>query len=248
VPIDDFRSLAVATEEATRARTVEALPSLGSNAPRCWEGVWQLVEALYSFATCRIYCPGVHADHTPRLLTARATNLGLGALNALSAGHYDAALLIVRGTGELGNVTTALMRSSSAMDEFKGGRRLRGREYAILGELGIPPIVSGRRFGLLSERAVHPSFDELSATHTPGIQIVGSAYQDGGFLLGLNELAIALGAFVHLTADRNMSGAEREAIARGVRTVSESIGGVLIDNLPPGFTHPVPEGRWRNAP
>lgn len=241
-----FREATWGSEEKVRQETDDLLESedAGELLPRCWDATWEAVEALYSYATCDTYCPG-DGDHTFRLIAGRAVNLALGALTNLRSGHYDSVLLIVRGLGELGNVAAALMVAPEAMEEFKKGRSLRGDEFKILNAAGQEPFVSGRRYGLLSKRAVHPAFDSIVQTHSPGVSLVGSHLQGYGFALGLNELAIALASFVVLGDDVSISKAEAKAIAASVRLIADSIGGVAIDNLPPGLMHPHPENRWR---
>ena len=219
---------------------------LGERAPRCWEAVWGAVEVLYDYATCTSHCPG-EGDHTFRLIAGRAVNLAFGALASLRAAHYESCLLIARGLGELGNVTGALTYSARALDDFKDGRRLRGKEFAILRAAGVQPIVSGRRYGLLSERAVHPSFDDIVKSHVPGRVIVGPLFQDAGFLLCVNELAIAIGSFIFLCRDESMAASEVEAIKSSLLTVGESIGSLLVDNLPDGLVHLHPQDRWRGV-
>lgn len=244
-PGKSFKEAIANVESVAVDATESSIDRLGAKAPTCWRSVWALLEALYSYSTCSQQCPGGDKDHTFRYLGGRATNLALGAVSNARAGHYDASLLVIRGLGELGNVTAALVSSPQALEKFKGGRSLRGTEFAVLKSLGIDPLVSGRRYGLLSERAVHPSLDELITTHTPGANIIGPAFQEAGFLLCLNECAIALAAFIHLTRDPTIQEGERAAILDAVETLANSIGGVLIDNLPSKLRMVIPRDRWR---
>jgi hypothetical protein len=240
-----FQEAMLGAEVAAGKQTDHKAPLAGEKAPACWKAAWSFIESIYRYATCATQCPGNKADHTFRYIAGRATNLALGALSNLRGGHYDASLLVIRGIGELANVSTVLVHSPSALASFKTGRSLRGKEFAKLHELGVKPIVSGTRYGLLSARAVHPSFDELVKTHTPRAIVVGPIFQEAGFLLCLNELAIALAGFIHLVRDPTMSTFEREALRKATKALGDSIGSIRIDNIPPGFRMPLPADRWQ---
>lgn len=241
------RQLQQRVEKRSRVR----MPKMGKQVPLAWEGIWAMSESLYRFSTCAAGCPGETRDHTLRYIAGRGTSLALGAVHATAAGYYDNALLTCRALGEQANLVALLVHSPGALRVYKvGDKRDRMRSLGPkavrkhLAEIDIEPIVSGERAELLSARVVHPSFDEIVVGHAFGAVAVGPMWLEAGFVLCLNEIAIALGGFVFLGQDPNTTEAEREALRRSTQRLMHGVGGLLIDNLPPGLAQPVPEHRW----
>jgi hypothetical protein len=246
-----FRKATKQVEKATKREAIKHGVTSGESAPRCWEAIWVMCEALYGYATCAEGCPGESRDHTLRYIAGRATNVALGAVQTSVAGYYDNALLAVRALGEQANLTALLVKSEEALAVYKlGDKRERMRTLGpkavrdSLAELGVEPIVSADRAGLLSQRVVHPAFDEIVLTHDFRGVIVGPLWQPAGFLLCLNEIAIALGGYIFLRDDPGATPTETATLTAGVEALRDGIGGVLIDNLPPGLVQRVPEHRW----
>jgi hypothetical protein len=213
-----------------------------------------MCEALYGYGTCAAGCPGARRDHTLRYVAGRATNVALGALDAAETGYYDNSLLACRAVGEQANLVALLVNSPEALRVYKSGdkreRMKQLRPSAVrkaLSDEGIPMIVSGERAGLLSQRVVHPAFDEIVLGHAFGVVVVGPVWQEAGFVLCLNELAIALGGYVYLRKDPEITEDESAEIRRAAEQLRDGIGSLLIDHLPAGLAQRIPEHRWLDA-
>ena len=61
-----------------------------------------LLSLLYRAASCQWGCHG--GDHQGEWLCGRVVNQAMSALNLIRAGHYDEALMLIRGIGEIANL------------------------------------------------------------------------------------------------------------------------------------------------
>ena len=244
--------------EAVRRSASDAFPAatlIGRKAPVCWDGAWLATEELYRFAVCEDTCPGPQEDHAIRLLVGRISTAVIGALEALERGHYDVALIVCRVLLEQHNLLALLLQDEGSLTIFKRSEPTELRKE--LSPSGVrqklraldlyDPIIDevDKRFGGLSERAIHPALEQLAAAHMPGRVVVGPLWQPAGFYLGLNELAFAAIAIVRLLMiSSSLDDATAERASTAINRVADGLGGMRIDHLPEDLRHNIPVHRW----
>lgn len=157
---------------------------------------------------------------------------------------------------EHGELFALLATDESAMQVYKSAdarqhrdnlapRKVRSR----LKERGLELPWIERHLSGLSVRAIHPPFDAIIASHSPGKIVVGPLFQPAGYLLALNELslaAITLLFRVATTATDLSESGKRDLLDVGKGLATHG-GGVTIDHLPDGMVHEVPSDRWLEA-
>jgi hypothetical protein len=225
---DAFRRAMEGVESETTHVAQQSIAELGQQGPRWWSAIWNFSEALYSYATCAESCAGSERDHTLRYIAGRATNVALGAIDAATAGWYDNSLLACRALGEQANLVALLVHSGEALAIYKAGDK-KARMSTLgpnavrkqLAHRGLPTLVSKARADLLSERVVHPAFDEIVLSHNMQALVVGPVWQEAGFLLCLNEIAIALGGYVYLQHDPGITESEAAALVQAAELLGE---------------------------
>lgn len=228
---------------------------LGTRAPRCWRAAWNCCEALYRFSTCADECPGPEEDHTVRFLVGRIVNEGLAALDCLERGHYDGALIVCRVMFEQHNILTLLLNDAEYMQVFKRSepaellslskpidvrKRLRaiGAEDALVREIN-------RSQEQLNQRVMHPALEQLGASHTPGHVVIGPTWQIAGFILGINEVALALGStLARLIMTNNWPRGTSAPVSSALEGLSDGLGGLRADHLPATLRQALPEDKW----
>lgn len=224
---------------------------LGERAPACWRAAWLGTEDLYKYATCDERCPG--GDHTFRYLIGRCTNLVAASMRSAESGWYDTALVVARLLFEHANLYALLAIDPEALRVYKGTDANRHRDVlapkkvnARLRERDLETPWSARHSDHLSVRMIHPPFDALIAAHTPGRVVVGPIFQQAGFLLALNELATAVLTLLLRIGQvgPDLSGDDKRALLKRGQELAGHLGGVTIDNLPPGLAVAVPPDRW----
>lgn len=244
--------------EAIRSSAVSSFPhvdELGERAPECWDSAWKCAEALYRYSTCADECPGPQADHTVRMLVGRITNEGLAALDCLERGNYDLSLIACRVMYEQHNLLTVLLSDDSLMQVFKASdssnlmqklrpRSVRKRLHELGAEDALVLAINDLQVEL-NQRVMHPALEQLAAAHTPGRVVVGPAWQPGGFLLGINEVAFALGAtLARLILTDNWPREVGVPAADALAALKSGLGGLRANRLPDSLRQELPPHRW----
>lgn len=201
VPVGtDFLDLARDLEAHCEARTDEALPHMGSKAPRTFIELGTVLSLLDRVASCYWGCFG--GDHVVELLTARASSNSRGALRLVRAGFYDEALGLSRGVGEVCNLLTLFALDRSSLEDWRTTdpvtRRKRYSAFSVrkrLQERHVRAIIQEDRYGMLSGFFAHP--DPANPPQAHNIVRLPSTgcglFQEAGLLVSLNELALAAG-------------------------------------------------------
>ena len=157
---EDFLQLVWTQEDSCEIDTDKLLPTLGRKGPACLRHVGTALSFLDRMASCWWNCRG--GDHKIEYACGRAASNSRAVLRLMRFGFYDEAMLVCRALGEVANLMQLFLfdeqtfsdwRSLSPGDAWKtfGPGKVRNR----LNGLSVSPVVSGRRYGLLSQRAVH---------------------------------------------------------------------------------------------
>lgn len=97
----------------------------------------------------------------------------------------------------------------------------------------------------LNQRVVHPALEQLVAAHTPGHVIVGPLWQSGGFILGINEIAFALGStLARLVLTGNWPNNIAVSTADALTAIKNGLGGLRANNLPGYLRQELPPNKW----
>lgn len=176
-------------------------------------------------------------------LAGKAANSGYAALNLAKRGYYDQALTINRTLGEIANLLALFGADAAMLDRWKtADERTRKKEFQpfrvrdLLVAKGFALPVNAARYGRLSVYSIHATPDGLPQAHGPRAQAVTSpVYQPAGFLLALNELALAV-AFITVFASAliQLPSDVRETLKEVARGLGEKVGAVdiMVDGRP----------------
>jgi hypothetical protein len=197
-------------ENRCERRTEEAVPKMGKKAPLCYEYVGHLITYAELIGTCHYGCPGKSEEaHAIWYLAARGSSFGRAALRLARMGFYDEALIVVRSLGEIANLFCLFDLAPESMEEW----RTSDRQYRLdklspskirkrIDALGLTPLITAERYAALCEISTHPVPDlrPQKFNHTGRSLVGGGLFQEAGFLVVLNELALALLTLVILGA------------------------------------------------
>jgi hypothetical protein len=205
--IEYLSALAEGEDECAKV-TESAIAGMGTKASQCYERLGTALSFLDRIASCYWACAG--GDHTIEYLCGRAVGNGRTALRLAKFGLYDEALTLVRNIGELANLLFLFAWSPADLATWKGmSRRERMAVYrpaAVrikLSKVETKLIPMGdEKHRLLSERAAHVTPDTRPQVHNVlGRPSLGGLFQAVGFLVCLNELALAI-SYVMFSAQK----------------------------------------------
>jgi hypothetical protein len=222
-------------EAECASATARELPKLGVKGQDCYEVLGATLALLDCVASCWWGCAG--GDHRLEFLIGRATNSAYAALSLATKGYYDQALSSARTLGEIANLLALFATDRAKMDEWKSAdETTRKRTFsAVIVRLGLekldaPLPVNEQRYGRLSTFSIHASPDSMPQAHNPyGQAVTFPVFQAAGFLLALNEIAIAVGFIVLYTSILLDIEDETRKVFRDVgRVLIESVGGIVV--------------------
>lgn len=227
------------TEDRLEEETDDRFPNLGEKAPVCMEQIGTALSLLDRMSSCWWVCN--EGDHTIEYLYGRTGSYGRAALRLMRFGFYDESLMLSRSIGEIANLLFLFLSEPDSLQQWKmSTRRERRQKFAPIevrkrleSIWGKPPI-DQERYGLLSEQSVHVHPQTRPQAHNVLSMPVSGAilFQEAGFLLCLNELALSL-AFTMISGSRllDLDDHVNEHIIQSTRNLAEQIGGVTITEI-----------------
>ena len=235
----DFLRLIWRLDEKVQRTTDKRIAKLGRKAPGCFAGLGTAQTQLHLLASCFYGCRG--GDHVIEYLSGRVCGLARSSIRLLRFGFYDEALTLTRSVGEIANLVQLFELEGGAFTEWKSSTRVvRLRKYGPaavrkrLEELGASPGLTQDWYGLICERATHPTpLTKPNAFNPIGVPLASPQVQDAGVLVCLNELGQALCHYiVHALALLNVDKDIRLGVLNEVRSLAENLGGVTLNELP----------------
>jgi hypothetical protein len=232
----DFIRVVHDKEESCAVRSRQALPEqLGRKAPSCMAALGTVLSLTDRLASCWWGCQG--GDHMLEYLVGRSAASARGSLRLADAGYYDESLSITRNVGEIANLLSLFVHDPQSMAAWRAAsRQQRINKFGpsavrkAVVALGGPLPISEDRYHALCEVGVHVTPDTRPQAHNPlAMPVLGGEFQATGFVLALNELAMAM-SFVGVFAAK-LLGAKpdvRKQFAAAGRDLASNIGGIEI--------------------
>jgi len=242
----DFLKIVSGLEDQCERLSFERLPTLGEKAPKCREALGVCLSLLHQVGSCAWGC--IHEDHVLEYLVGRCTTVARGSLRLLQMGLYDESLALNRNLGEMANLLTLFANQNSSLEAWKAADdKARKSQFSpvrvrlALEGFGTPIIVNEDRYSRLSAIATHVTPRTAPQRHNPvGRPVISPVFQEAGFLLCLNELALPT-VFVCFSITQ-LFPFDRDRRLKLVRAGSHLIaatGGVTVDRIDQLFK---PEG------
>ena len=222
-------------EEECSAIGKAQVAHLGKRAPDCYEALGMSLALLDCAAGCWWGCKG--GDHRLEYLIGRAANSAYAAILLLQRGYYDQALSSARGLGEIANLLFLFVIDNSLIDAWKTANVVtRRRDFSpvkvrLALEIKNAPIpIDKERYRLLSGYSIHVEPDAIPQSHDKGGHAkTAPMYQEAGFLLALNEIALPVGYITSATGIVLKLPIEGQKIFRDTgRVLEEAVGGINV--------------------
>ncbi len=226
------------------AATMEAMPNLGAKAPQCYEALGIALGLLDGAASCVWGCAG--GDHCLEYLIGCATSSVSSAMCLAKSGYYDQSLSSTRSLCETANLLALFDTDKVKLAEWKsvdeGTRKKMFSPVKVrlaLEARNAPLPVTEGRYGRFSTLSIHASpLSKPQAHHNLiGQPFSFPVFQEAGFLLALNEIALPA-AFIVLYAGKllHMKDEIREVYRDVALAMGECLGGIMITEGRPWFT------------
>ncbi len=212
-------------------------PYIGKPA-RCYEAIGAVLVLLDCAASCFWGCRG--GDHREELLLGRAVSTSYASLKLMQVGYYDESLSLIRTVGEVANlialfrVDPAALHQWKSLSEVERRRRFGAVKVRIALEklpIGIP--ITEDRYSALSGYAIHVDPNSMPQAHNyQRRSTTVPVFQEAGFLMCINELAIAL-AFVGLLGPGllKLSEERRAPIIDASKAMTKHVGSIQATEL-----------------
>lgn len=223
-------------EDKDEKESDERLPDLGERAPACLREIGTMLSLLDRLASCWWTCNG--GSHEVEYLCGRIASNSRAALRLMRFGFYDESLSLCRSVGEIANLLFLFHFDEAAFQQWKdSSRRQRIRKFGPRGvrlrfeeKADVAPPINEERYRLLSEQSVHVHPGTKPQSYNlPGIPIAGAIYQEGGFVICLNELALALSvSLVGGALLLDIDGSIKKHITDAARTSIKQIGSLTL--------------------
>jgi hypothetical protein len=233
----EFLTLVRGQEDACEQDTLDRLTKLGKSAPDCMRNLGTVLSLADRMASCFWVCRA--GDHVFEYLAGRMASTARAALRLLLFGFYDESLTLTRNIGETANLLFLFSRDEKAfpqwlaLDERQRWNNFRPREVLKkLKKLHLPELIDEDRYSKLSAVGTHVTPDTRPQSHNPlGMPVLGAIFQEGGVLVSLNELAIAVSfAFIAVPKLLDYEDERTDEIRNACRELLKSVGGVNILN------------------
>jgi hypothetical protein len=236
-----LRAIAKYENECER-QTEKELRKMGKKAPACYEYVGRLIVYAELIGTCCYGCPGNGENaHAVWYLVARASSFGRAALRLARMGFYDEALIVVRSLGEMTNLFSLFSVVPESVDEWKNSDRKHrldkfspAKVRQRIEAAGQKPVITREQYAALCEVSTHPVPDlQPQKFNHKGRSITGGiVFQEAGFIVVLNELALALLILVLLAARVcNVPNKEFAEIGRACANCAKALGSINVMNV-----------------
>ena len=234
---DAFLDLISGTENRCAEATRGQPAVLGEKAPECHERLGDVLSLLYRDACCFGGCPG--GDHFGQRFAGRIVSHALGSYKLMSLGYYDESLALTRNLGELANLLWLFVHRPAERERWVASdKKDRIQHYSpvkvrlALEAQGCPVPIDESRYAGLCEVAVHPTPNTAPQAHNlQGIPTLGSVFQEGGFLISLNELAGATGVCAAAVTPMLKPGERNKRLKEMAVSLLLTVGGVDLETL-----------------
>jgi len=229
-------------ENKCQKRTEKRLPRMGKKAPVCYEHLGQVLAYADMIGSCTFGCPGPTPEaHAVWYLVARTSSYGRAALRLAKMGFYDEALNLVRSIGEIANFFALFSAAPETIDEWKNSDRPYRLQHLTpakirrrLVAMNQRPVMDEGTYATLCEVSTHPvpelrpqQFNHAGRSTTGGVY-----FQEAGFLVVLNEMAIATSLLVLFAAKVcKVPGDKFKEIARACAKCAGATGGINIASV-----------------
>ncbi len=234
----DFLHRTWSLDDRCETETDSRIASMGEKAPDCFEEIGTVLSILDRMGSCFWKCSG--GDHTIEYLCGRVSSNGRATVRLLRMGFYDESLLLSRSIGEIANVLVLFCKDGTALAEWRESWEMARKNFApaevsrrLEGLTKLPPPIDRERYYSLSARSAHPSPDlEPQSFNLLGVPSTGSRFQEIGFLVCLNELALPL-AYSSLAAVLllDLDDTVKERITSAAENALKQIGSVDLSGF-----------------
>ncbi len=199
---DTFLTRAFLHDDACAQATLQELPNMGEQAPRCYALLDRTLEGLQRYACCSWGCPGGNDPHVLQRLATRVVSNAVAAVGLMLAGHYDEALGLARNIGENANLLMLFRAEPASAKEWYAAlpkKRWQMFRPAVvrkrLTALGSPLALDDDEYSHLStpahvEPSTHPNLLGATSSGTSG-----AVFDPKGFIIALNELSWCVAVF-----------------------------------------------------
>lgn len=237
VQLSGMNYLILAKEQEDKCEEISChqWANLGKKAPRCFDGIGNVLFLLEYYACCHWGCKG--GDHVPQRLIGRVVSSSRASLRLLQLGFYDESLAISRNIDEIANLILLFCMDKASFTHWLSlPDRDRSELYKpsavreLLRPLGKVLQIDGKRYGMLCKVGTHVSPETVPQEHnSSGIPTLGGHYQGQGALVTLNELAIPLMYIAMCLAKiADIAPLQKEALTDAGKILASNIGGVNI--------------------
>ena len=234
----EFLKLVRRLENKCDRKTSARRPRMGKRAPECYERLGTILSILDRESSCFWECNG--GDHIIEYLCGRTANCSRAALRLMQMGFYDESLVLIRSVGEIANLIVLFKLKPGTLDDWQQcTRQQRLRTYSpvkvrlLLEAGGEKPPISEERYSRLCEVAAHVHPGTVPQAHNPLRRpVCAGIYQEIGFLICLNELALAstlVASFASLLIVKSKP--LRKRITQEAAALARSLGGANIIDI-----------------
>ena len=234
----DFLCEVMRIEDECETHTLERVSGLGEKAPKCREALGTCLSLLDRAGSCWWGCSG--GDHVLRYMVGRSTNIARASLRLTQMGFYDEALALDRNLGEVANLMSLFAHDAETLIEWKKADEAKRRNQfspvkvrLALQKISTPIFINEVRYSRLSSLSTHVTPSTVPQSHNPfRLPVLSSTFQDAGFLLCLNELALPV-VFICFSVAHifDLDKDVRVKILHAGRELVEATGGVTIDRV-----------------
>jgi hypothetical protein len=232
----EFFRLVWQFEDKCEAETDEALPQMGKQAPLCLERLGTVLSLLDRLSSCWWGCQG--GDHAIERLIFRAVSVGRASVRLLRLGSHDESIALTRSIGEIANLLCASSHLTTPTSPC-GAWLIQKAQKDVFGPVkvrlrieshGKQAPIDEDRYRSLSTLSLHVTAPIAPQAHNLFERPVSPGhFQPEGFLLGLNEVALAM-VYVALFSSTliPLKKELRRIILYSGRDLGEAIGGIDI--------------------
>ncbi len=199
---NDFYNALISSEFEVEKLSSEVLHQKKGKALETYQFIEVAVNNLSKYATCSWGCTSV--DHKLEYLIGRVVNHSLGALKLMKIGYYDESLSLIRNLAEISNLLTLFLYDNKSFNEWSNLAENKSWEKyspakvrSKIKALGKFDPIEKQHYGRLCSIGTH-----VNPNTQPGnyeldrVPNIGSHFQEVGFIVCLNELALMLGPII----------------------------------------------------
>jgi hypothetical protein len=239
IPGEAYLDLVWQQQNEVHRLTSRRLPHLGRLAPKCYLALGETLSLIDLLASCFWQCS--EDDHATQHLIGSSGTACVAALHLALIGRYDEALTLIRNAGERVNLLTLFAVDRPRLLEWRSlPPAVRRRKYGpvkvrqLLDEEFEAWPIDNERYEALSG-LTHPHDDRPPQTFNRfGRPVATAIYQEAGFLVTLNEAALAtalLAAFAPVLLKDTIGRNRVRMVQQAGRRLAETIGAATITEI-----------------